>query len=120
MEAWAWSYYDTLATHPNLVPHLAVAFGRLDTALARADQVYAGMLRAGWTPSRATRIAAGVRYAVYGAALASFAGGFPAEAARFPSLGDVDRLRSEAHRVDRAAFKLLIERFLDGLEDIAP
>jgi AcrR family transcriptional regulator len=120
LSAWAWSYYDTLAAHPNLVPHLAVGFGRLDIALARADQVYAGLLGAGWTPSRATRIAAGIRYAVYGAALASFASGFPAEAARFPNLGDVDRLREEAHRVDRGAFKLLIERFLDGLEAIAP
>ncbi len=120
LAAWAWSYYDTLAEHPNLVPHLAVAFGRLDNALARADQIYAGLLGAGWTPSRATRIAAGIRYAVYGAALGSFAGGFPAEAARFPNLGDVDRLRKEALRVDRAAFRLLIERFLQGLEDIAP
>ncbi|MGH2938616.1 MAG: TetR/AcrR family transcriptional regulator [Solirubrobacterales bacterium] len=120
IEGWAWSYYEALSAHPNLVPHLAVSFGRLDTALARADQVFAGLRDAGWTPSRATRIAAGVRYAVYGAALASFAGGFAPEARRYPNLGDIDRLRSDALRVDRAAFKLLIGRFLDGLESMAP
>lgn len=120
LDAWAWSYYDALVAHPNLIPHLATAFGRIDVALARADQVYAGLLRAGWTPSRATRIAAAVRYAVYGAALSSFAGGFSAEAARFPHLRDIEQLRAEPERVDRAALKMLIDRFLDGLEHIAP
>jgi len=120
LQAWAWSYYDALAAHPNLVPHLAVAFGRLETGLARADQVYAGLRNAGWTPSRATRIAAGTRYAVYGAALASFSASFSPAATRFPNLQDIDRLREEAQRVDRAALKLLIDRFLDGLEEIAP
>ena len=115
IETWAWSYYDALVAHPNLVPHLVVAFGRLDAALARADEVYAGLLRQGWTPSRATRIAAAVRYAVYGAALGSFAGGFTDRAAEFPHLHDVSRLRDSSARVDRAAFKLLIDRFLEGL-----
>lgn len=118
--AWAWSYYEALVAHPNLIPHLATAFGRIDVALARADQVYAGLLQAGWTKSRATRIAAAVRYAVYGAALGSFAGGFPAEAARYPHLHEVERLREEPDRVDRAALKLLIDRFLVGLDKIAP
>ncbi len=117
---WAWSYYEALVAHPNLIPHLTLAFGRLDVALARADQVYAGLLRAGWPPSRATRIAAAVRYAVYGAALGSFAGGFGPEAARYPHLGDVGRLRAQADRVDRAALRLLIDRFLAGLDAIAP
>lgn len=120
LTAWAWSYYDALAAHPNLIPHLAVAFGRLDTSLLRADQVFAGLRKAGWTPSRATRIAAGLRYAVYGAALASFSAGFAPEAARFPNLGEIDRLRRDAQRIDRAALDLLIERFLDGLEATAP
>jgi AcrR family transcriptional regulator len=120
LEAWAWSYYEALVAHPNLVPHLAAAFGRLDTALARADQVYAGLLTHGWTPSRATRIAAAIRYAVYGAALGSFASGFTAKAERFPHLQDVPRLRDASARVDRAALKLLIDRFLDGLECQAP
>ncbi len=120
LDAWAWSYYQALVAHPNLVPHLAVAFGRLDSALARADQVYAGLLRQGWTPSRATRIAAAVRYAVYGAALGSFAGGFGAKAISFPHLHDVQRLRDASTRVDRAALKLLIDCFLDGLERHAP
>jgi AcrR family transcriptional regulator len=120
LEQWAWSYYEALVAHPNLIPHLTVAFGRLDVALARADQVYAGLLRAGWTPSRATRIAAAVRYAVYGAALGSFAGGFPAEAARFPHLHEIERLREAPERVDRAALKLLLDRFLAGLDEIAP
>ena len=120
LEAWAWSYYDALAAHPNLIPHLAVAFGRLDAGLARADQVFAGLRAAGWTASRATRIAAGMRYAVYGAALTSFSGSFGPTAARYPNLGDVDRLRRDARRVDRAALKLLVEKFLDGLEELAP
>lgn len=120
LELWAWSYYEALVAHPNLVPHLAVAFGRLDTALARADQVYAGLLGYGWTPSRATRIAAAIRYAVYGAALGSFASGFTARAERFPHLHDVPHLRDASTRVDRAALKLLIDRFLDGLEQQAP
>jgi len=120
LERWAWSYYDALVAHPNLIPHLTGAFGRIDAALARADQVYAGLLRGGWTPSRATRIAAGVRYAVYGAALGSFAGGFPAEAARYPHLHEIDRLREAPERVDRSALKLLLDRFLAGLDEIAP
>lgn len=120
LDAWAWSYYEALVAHRNLIPHLASSFGRIDVALARADQVYAGLLRAGWTKSRATRIAAAVRYAVYGAALGSFAGGFPAEAARYPHLQDVERLRAASEQVDRAALKLLIDRFLAGLDEIAP
>ncbi len=120
LEGWAWSYYDALADHPNLIPHLAVAFGRLDAALARADQVFAGLRAAGWTPSRATRIAAGMRYAVYGAALTSFSGGFGSAASRYPNLGEVDRLRRDARRVDRAALRLLIDKFLDGLEEMEP
>jgi AcrR family transcriptional regulator len=120
LDAWAWSYYEALVAHPNLVPHMAVAFGRLDAGLARADQVYAGLLAQGWTPSRATRIAAAIRYAVYGAALGSFASGFSTKAAKFPHLQDVPRLRDASSRVDRAALKLLIDRFLDGLEGLAP
>jgi AcrR family transcriptional regulator len=120
LDRWAWSYYDALVAHPNLVPHLAVAFGRLPAALERAAQVFAGLRRAGWTPSRATRVAAAVRYAVYGAALGSFAGGFGEEAAKVPALHDVGRLRAQPARVDRAALRLLIDRFLDGLEAIAP
>lgn len=120
LRAWAWSYYEALAAHPNLVPHLITAFGRLDAALSRADQVYAGLRAAGWSASRATRIAAGARYAVYGAALGSFAGGFTARAAAFPNLGDVEKMRAESRRVDRAALKLLIDSYLDGLEAIAP
>lgn len=120
LESWAWSYYEALVAHPNLVPHMAVAFGRLDSALKRADQVYAGLLVQGWTPSRATRIAAAIRYAVYGAALSSFANGFSAKASSFPHLQDVDRLRSAPERVDRAALKMLIDRFLDGLEPHKP
>jgi AcrR family transcriptional regulator len=120
LKAWAWSYYETLAEHPNLVPHLVVAFGRLDAALSRADQVYAGLREAGWSASRATRIAAGTRYAVYGAALGSFAGAFTARAASFPNLQEVDKLRARSHRVDRGALKLLLDSYIDGLETIAP
>lgn len=120
LDAWAWSYYEALVAHPNLVPHMAVAFGRLDAGLVRADQVYAGLLTQGWTPSRATRIAAAIRYAVYGAALGSFASGFSPKAAQFPHLQDVPRLRDASSRVDRAALKLLIDRFLDGLACQAP
>jgi AcrR family transcriptional regulator len=121
LEAWAWSYYEALVAHPNLIPHLAVAFGRIPAALERADQVYAGLRAAGWSASRATRIAAATRYAVYGAALGSFSRGFSAEAAQqYPSLGDVGRLGEQPDKVDRAALKLLIDRFLTGLDEIAP
>jgi AcrR family transcriptional regulator len=121
LEIWAWSYYEALVAHPNLIPHLTTAFGRLDAALVRADQVYAGLLSAGWSPSRATRIAFSIRYAVYGAALGSFAEVFGTpEAARYPHLGEVGRLREAADRIDRAAFQFLIERFLAGLDLIAP
>jgi AcrR family transcriptional regulator len=116
LEQWAWSYYDALVAHPNLVPHLAVAYGRLDVALERADQVYAGLLEYGWTPSRATRIAFAIRYAVYGAAVGAFANTFTSKAAAFPHLQDVPRLRQDSERIDRAALKMLIDRFLDGLE----
>lgn len=120
LEAWAWSYYEALSAHPNLIPHLVVAFGRLDAALSRADQVYASLRQAGWSASRATRIAAGMRYAVYGAALGSFARGFTPRAVTFPNLQEVERMRAQAERVDRGALRLLIENYLDGLESIAP
>jgi len=116
IEAWAWSYYEALAAHPNMVPHLATAFGRMDRGLDNADRVYAGLLSQGWTPSRATRIAAAVRDAVYGAALGPFAGAFSANASRFPHLHDIDRIRATPERIDRSALKMLIDRFLDGLE----
>ena len=57
---------------------------------------------------------------MYGAALASFASGFSAKASSFPHLHDVDRLRSAPEVVDRAALKMLIDRFLDGLEPLDP
>jgi AcrR family transcriptional regulator len=121
LHAWAWSYYEALAAHPNVVPYLAVATGRTHAAMARAEQVYRGLREAGWSASRATRIAAAIRYAVYGAALGSFAGSFQGEAAAgYPGLDDVERMREQAPRVDRGALELLIDRFLDGLETIAP
>lgn len=123
LHAWAWSYYEALAAHPNVVPYLAVATGRTHAAMARAEQVYRGLRDAGWSASRATRIAAAIRYAVYGAALGSFAGSFQGEAvagAAYPGLDDVERMRDHATRVDRGALELLIDRFLDGLEAIAP
>lgn len=117
--AWAWSYYDALVAHPNLVPYVAANFGQLDASMQRAERVYSGLLEAGWSPSRATRIAAAVRYAVLGAAVGSFAGGFVAGerpvADRFPALRDAERLGERRDAVDRAALELLLERFLDGL-----
>jgi AcrR family transcriptional regulator len=124
LDAWAWSYYEALVAHPNVVPHLARAFGRIDASLERAERVYEGLLAAGWSASRATRIAAAVRYAVYGAALGSFAGSFVGDPAdyvrRYPGLHDVGRLREQGARVDRAALRMLIDRFLDGLDAMAP
>jgi AcrR family transcriptional regulator len=119
LRRWAWSYYDALAAHPNLVPYVAANFGRIDASLRRAEQVYRGLLAAGWSPSRATRIAAAVRYAVLGAAVGSFAGGFdadgPAVADRFPALREAGRQPERRDAIDRAALELLLERFLDGL-----
>lgn len=119
LRRWAWSYYDALAAHPNLVPYVAANFGRIDASLQRAEQVYRGLLDAGWSPSRATRIAAAVRYAVLGAAVGSFVGGFdadrPAVTDRFPALREAGRLPERRDAIDRAALELLLERFLDGL-----
>lgn len=119
LRRWAWSYYDALAAHPNLVPYVAANFGRIDASLQRAEQVYRGLLDAGWSPSRATRIAAAVRYAVLGAAVGSFAGGFDADgpqvADRFPALRDAGRIPERRAAIDRAALELLLERFLEGL-----
>jgi AcrR family transcriptional regulator len=124
LEAWAWSYYEALAAHPNLVPHVAVRFGHIPATLERAEQVYAGLLRAGWSPGRATRIAAAVRYAVLGAAVGSFAAGFGDAAAhdadRYPHLGETGRLADHAESVDRGALALLLDTFLAGLAAAAP
>jgi AcrR family transcriptional regulator len=124
LERWAWSYYEALAAHPHLVPHVAARFGHIDSSLERADQVYAGLLRAGWSPGRATRIAAAVRYAVLGAAVGSFAAGFEPDPAaqgdRYPHLRETAQLRARGDAVDRGALALLLDHFLSGLAATAP
>lgn len=116
VEHWAWSYYETLLEHPNLVPYLGQAFGRLPSIHRLASAVYSGLRRAGWSEGEATRIAGAIRYAVYGAALGSFAGGFTDEAAQVAHLEHIGRLREQADKVDREVLALLISHFLDGLE----
>jgi AcrR family transcriptional regulator len=120
LERWASSYYDVLVAHRNLVPHLAVAFGHLPAGLAQADRVFAGLRRAGWSASRATRIAFAVRYAVYGAALGSFASSFDERAELFANLGDVPRMRRDSARIERAALDLLLSSLFDGAAALAP
>ena len=62
------SYRDALTAHPNIIPYLAQGPGRRPAALAVADAVYGGLVKAGWPPSRATHIGALMRYYVAGAA----------------------------------------------------
>jgi AcrR family transcriptional regulator len=115
---WACSYRAALAAHPNIVPYLAQGPGRRPAALAMADAVYGGLVRAGWPPARATHIGAALRYYVAGSALGSFARGFledPELYAAHPHLSQAHRLAGHQHRVDEGAFLLGLDALLHGL-----
>ncbi|SCF31274.1 TetR family transcriptional regulator [Micromonospora mirobrigensis] len=115
---WACSYRRALAAHPNIVPYLVQGPGRRPAALAMADTVHGGLVRAGWSPARATHIGAALRYFVAGSALVSFARGFlddPELYAGHPHLHQAHRIAGRQHSVDEGAFTLGLEALLHGL-----
>jgi AcrR family transcriptional regulator len=119
LHAWAVSYRDTLAAHPNLVPVIAHGPGRRPHALRMADAVYGALVDAGWPPREATRIGALMRYFVVGAAIGSFAGGFiddPAlYEADYPHLTDAHRLHARRREIDQDAFDTGLDALIAGL-----
>jgi AcrR family transcriptional regulator len=116
---WGRSYRAALTAHPNVVPLLAQGPGRRPAALAMADAVYGGLVRAGWPPLRATQIGATMRYFVTGSALGSFARGFADDpglyVANYPHLSEAHRLADHAEAVDEGAFELGLAALVDGL-----
>ncbi|GHJ45176.1 TetR family transcriptional regulator [Catellatospora sp. TT07R-123] len=116
---WGTSYRDALAEHPNIVPYLAQGPGRRPAALAMADAVYGGLVKAGWPPARATHIGAVMRYLVAGSALGSFARGFVEDpelyAAHYPHLSQAHRLAGHQRSVDEGAFRLGLQALITGL-----
>jgi AcrR family transcriptional regulator len=119
LRRWAQSYHAVLSEHPNIVPVLARGPGRNPAALAMADAVYGALIRAGWSPSRATHIGALLRYLVTGSALGSFALGFPEDPELYqhdPHLHPAHHLAEHRERVDEGAFVLGLETLVSGLE----
>jgi AcrR family transcriptional regulator len=116
---WGHSYRRALLNHPHIVPFLAQGPGRRPAALAMADAVYGGLVRAGWPPARATHVGAVMRYFVAGSALGSFARGFVEDptlyANDYPHLAQAHRLAEHQRSVDDGAFALGLESLIDGL-----
>ncbi|MFJ8165393.1 TetR/AcrR family transcriptional regulator [Streptomyces sp. NPDC096136] len=120
LHAWAHSYRDALADHPNIVPVLARGPGRRPAGLRLADAVFGAMTAAGWPPAHATRIGALMRYFILGSAVASFAGGFvddetAYDPADYPHLGQAHLLADRRREVDEGAFETGLTALLDGL-----
>lgn len=120
LRAWAVSYRETLAAHPNLVPVAAHGPGRRPHALRMADAVYGALVEAGWPPREATQIGALMRYFVVGAATSSFAAGFVDDpalyASGYPHLSDAYRLRAHRREIDQGAFATGLDALITGLE----
>ncbi|MGW7438143.1 TetR/AcrR family transcriptional regulator [Streptomyces sp. NPDC054849] len=120
LRAWAHSYRDALADHPNIVPVLARGPGRRPAGLRLADAVFGAMTAAGWPPAQATRIGALMRYFILGSAVASFARGFVDDRAAYdptdyPHLGQAHLLAERGREVDEGAFETGLTALLDGL-----
>ncbi|CAM5594874.1 TetR/AcrR family transcriptional regulator [Streptomyces avidinii] len=120
LHAWAHSYRDALADHPNIVPVLARGPGRRPAGLRLADAVFGAMTEAGWSPAQATRIGALMRYFILGSAVASFARGFVDDRAAYdpadyPHLGQAHLLAERGREVDEGAFETGLAALLDGL-----
>lgn len=120
LHAWAHSYRDALADHPNIVPVLARGPGRRPAGLRLADAVFGAMTAAGWPPAHATRIGALMRYFILGSAVASFARGFVDDEAAYdpvdyPHLGQAHLLAERRREVDEGAFETGLTALLDGL-----
>ncbi|WP_067171962.1 TetR/AcrR family transcriptional regulator [Microtetraspora niveoalba] len=116
---WGHSYHRELREHPRIVPYLANGPRRRPAALAMADAVYGGLIRAGWPPARATHVGALMRYFVVGSAVGSFAMGFAGDdaldEARYPHLGDAHLLPGHREAVDEGAFALGLDSLIAGL-----
>lgn len=119
---WGHSYRLALLAHPHIVPFLAQGPGRRPAALAMADAVYGGLVKAGWPPARATHVGAVMRYFVAGSALGSFARGFVEDptlyATDYPHLTQAHRLAENQRAVDDGAFALGIAALIDGLSRV--
>ncbi|UUY47099.1 TetR/AcrR family transcriptional regulator [Streptomyces yangpuensis] len=120
LQAWAHSYRDALADHPNIVPVLARGPGRRPAGLRVADAVFGAMTAAGWPAAHATRIGALMRYFILGSAVGSFARGFVDDRAAYdpadyPHLGQAHLLAERQREVDEGAFETGLEALLDGL-----
>ncbi len=120
LHAWAHSYRDALADHPNIVPVLARGPGRRPAGLRLADAVFGAMTEAGWPAAQATRIGALMRYFILGSAVGSFARGFVDDRAAYdpadyPHLGQAHLLAERQREVDEGAFETGLEALLDGL-----
>jgi AcrR family transcriptional regulator len=120
LEKWARTYRDAIAAHPNIVPVLAAGLGRRPNALRIANEVFGGLVSAGWPRREAISVGAVVRYFVLGSALGSFASAFPTDAAvysnSYPHLDGAHLLATRQQRVDRRAFETGLQAVLDGLE----
>ncbi|ORA32079.1 TetR family transcriptional regulator [Mycobacterium aquaticum] len=120
LEKWARTYRQVVAAHPNIVPVLAAGLGRRPNALRIADDVFGGLVAAGWSRREAISVGAVVRYFVLGSALGSFASAFPADAAvysaKYPHLDGAHTLAARQQRVDQRAFDTGLQAVLDGLE----
>ncbi|MEO3783876.1 TetR/AcrR family transcriptional regulator C-terminal domain-containing protein [Actinocorallia sp. B10E7] len=119
--AWAHSYRAALAAHPNVVPVMARGPGRRRPNMLRvADAVFGGLVDAGWPRREATRVGALMRFFIIGSALASFAGGFPDDAAvyagEYPHLDQAHLLADRQQEIDESAFETGLHALLDGLE----
>ncbi|HEY6647645.1 MAG TPA: TetR/AcrR family transcriptional regulator C-terminal domain-containing protein [Mycobacterium sp.] len=120
LEKWTRSYREAIAAHPNIVPALATGLGRRPNALRIANEVFGGLVAAGWPRREAISVGAVMRYFVLGSALGSFASAFPADAAvysnNYPHLDGAHLLATRQQRVDRRAFDTGMQAMLDGLE----
>jgi AcrR family transcriptional regulator len=120
LEKWAHTYKEAIAAHPNIVPALATGLGRRPNALRIANEVFGGLVSAGWPHREAISVGAVMRYFVLGSALGSFASAFPADAAvygnNYPHLDGAHLLATRQQRVDRRAFDTGLRALLDGLE----
>ena len=120
LESWARSYYAALARHPKMVPWFARGVRRGERSLRNADRVYGGIVQAGWSRRDATLIGAATVNLIYGAALGSFAAGFPDDPSAYsPSLahlGEAHLLRRHRAVLDRGSFELGLRLHVNGLE----
>src|SRR6185312_4853118 len=120
LEKWARTYREAIAAHPNIVPALATGLGRRPNALRIANEVFGGLVSAGWPRREASSVGAAMRYFVLGSALGSFASGFPTDAAvysvNYPHLDGAHLLAERQQRVDQRAFDTGLRAVLDGLE----